>query len=527
MRSSNHWLALLRWTTAALSLVAANAALADKPNRAEATAPTTWTTWAGDLNGNRNAAGETLLSPATVGGLQPLFKLTTGGDVSATPTVDSAAVYVPDWSGNLFKLDRRSGAVIWQTKIGDYTGDERSWSRTSPAIAGPLLLLADQKGARVIAVDKYSGRKVWVRAVEDHPMIYMTNSPIVIGNTVYVGVASGEEGLLAVPGYKPTFRGSVVALDLLTGKIKWKSYTTPEGYTGAAVWGSPLSADLERGLLYFATGNNYSVPDDVMACIREAADPTAELACMSPQNYVDSIVAMKLDSGEVAWATRLGGADVWNVGCFVDIGEPCQKKVGPDYDFGQGPMLYTTEIDGQPRDLVAAGQKSGMFWALDADTGAVVWSTRVGPASALGGVMWGSATDGERVYVPLANVTNRAFLLGPEFEEVWMAGAWAALDAATGEFIWQVPASGTDPSVKFSGASALGALTVANGVVYAPSMSGDMVALDALTGKTLWKYSVNGSVACGPAVVDGVVYWGTGFDREGQPNNEFFAFGLK
>ncbi|MFB7116176.1 hypothetical protein [Streptomyces sp. NPDC056190] len=37
----------------------------------------------------------------------------------------------------------------------------------------------------------------------------------------------------------------------------------PKGYTGGAVWGSHSAVDLERGLEYVATGNNYSVPEGV------------------------------------------------------------------------------------------------------------------------------------------------------------------------------------------------------------------------------------------------------------------------
>jgi polyvinyl alcohol dehydrogenase (cytochrome) len=71
-------------------------------------------------------------------------------------------------------------------------------------------------------------------------------------------------------------------------------------------------------------------------------------------------------------------------------------------------------------------------------------------------------------------------------------------------------------------------MSVANGVVFAPSLSGDMVALDASNGKTLWKFASGGSVVDGPSIVDGVVYWGSGYGHFGigTPNNKLFAFEL-
>ena len=66
--------------------------------------------------------------------------------------------------------------------------------------------------------------------------------------------------------------------------------------------------------------------------------------------------------------------------------ENCPSPKGPDYDFGQGPALFSATIGGQARDLLGAGQKSGVYWALDRDTGTVVWQTEVGPGSVLGEV---------------------------------------------------------------------------------------------------------------------------------------------
>ncbi len=74
-------------------------------------------------------------------------------------------------------------------------------------------------------------------------------------------------------------------------------------------------------------------------------------------------------------------------------------------------------------------------------------------------------------------------------------------------------------------------MTVANGVVYVGSMAAgqgknNMYALDAKTGKILWKFNSGGSVVAGAAVVNGTVYWGSGYrryDPTTSSNNQFYA----
>ena len=76
---------------------------------------------------------------------------------------------------------------------------------------------------------------------------------------------------------------------------------------------------------------------------------------------------------------------------------------GPDYDFGSGPQFFTLGSGSKARKVVGAGQKSGDYWLMDATTGEVLWRTHAGPGSTLGGIEWGSATDGKRIYVAEAN----------------------------------------------------------------------------------------------------------------------------
>src|SRR3984893_11085079 len=115
------------------------------------------------------------VSPANVKGLAPKWVFTTGGDVSATPTVDGDAVYFPDWGGNLFAVKKDSGHLVWSHKISDYDGVAGAISRVSPAVDNDQLIIGDilsskqvHNGANVISVDRETGALRWITQVETH-----------------------------------------------------------------------------------------------------------------------------------------------------------------------------------------------------------------------------------------------------------------------------------------------------------------------------------------------------------------------
>jgi polyvinyl alcohol dehydrogenase (cytochrome) len=217
------------------------------------------------------------------------------------------------------------------------------------------------------------------------------------------------------------------------------------------------------------------------------------------------------------------GSDDWNVDCLFGLPQ-CPSSAGPDYDFGSAPNEITyRSADGGPKTIIGVGQKSGIYYALDPDTGATLWQAQVGPGSALGGLEWGSASDGQRIYVAIANLYGIPY--GPTYSI--NAGSWAALDPATGAILWQV----ADPN----GAIDIGPMAVSNGVVYGSSMAGtdtaqNMFALDAGTGNTLWSFAAGASVNAGATIVNDSVYWGAGYTHLHFPGqtgiNKFYAFSL-
>jgi len=475
-----------------------------------------------NLGNTWSQPAEYSISPANVSGLSPKWVFTTGGDVSATPTVDGDAVYFPDWDGNLFAVRKDSGKLIWSHKISDYDGVDGAISRVSPAVDGNQLIIGDilsrnkvHNGANVMSVDRETGTLRWMTQVENHPAAIITGSPVIFDGVVYIGVSSSEEGLALDPTYPCcSFRGSIVALDAKNGAMLWKTFDMPDnggqpgGYSGGAIW-QPPAIDPKRGTLFIGTGNNYTAPADVEAC--QIATPAAD--CTAADDFFDTAFALDLKTGQIKWAKRLQGFDVWTVACHTPTGPKanCPVPSSPDFDLGgSGPNLLG--------NIVGFGQKSGIYWALNPDNGNIVWSTPVGPGASFGGIEWGTATDGQRIYVAIANSDHLPYTLVSGQQITW--GSWSALDVATGKILWQT----ADPT---AGTIDRGSVSVANGVMYAGSNSGQMYAMDSTTGKILWNFASGGSVIDGPSIVDGVLYWGSGYRNiAGTGNNKVYAFTL-
>jgi polyvinyl alcohol dehydrogenase (cytochrome) len=351
---------------------------------------------------------------------------------------------------------------------------------------------------------------------------------VVHGDNLYIATSSSGGG---VP--RQIFRGSMIALDIRTGRIVWQTFVLPDnggvpgGFAGGA-FVNPPAIDVENGLLFGAAGQLYFQPASVTACLN--ADPDGwDESCFPPGAYFNSVIAFDLKTGKPRWSFRGAGPDARRLGC----GDPAPSWCPPWQNFsiwdyaGSGVNVFSIGHGRHSRTIAGIGQKSGVYWALDAITGELVWSRLVGHGDDPGGIQWGTAVDRDQIYAAIGHVNNRAPYALPSGQMI-TGGSWAALDPATGEIQWQTPdpQGATDPR----GAPDLGALTVANGVLYAGSMAHDgdqMYALDTSTGEILWRFPAGGSVVAGPAVVDGTVFWGSGYARTGGVgNDQFYAFSL-
>jgi polyvinyl alcohol dehydrogenase (cytochrome) len=512
-----------------------------------------WKMFGQNVCNTRSVSDSGPLSPRTASKLAVKWTFQAAGDISATPAIDGNDLYVPDWGGMLNKIDTRTGKVDWSVSVGAVIAGSDAGagandapapivSRDTPIVTQDSVIFGVNRGgsiggfgslAIVAALDRQTGALKWQTQVDAHPTAHITSSPVLHGTTVYVGVASDEEFYAALPAIANvpypccSFRGSVVALNAATGQVLWKTYTiedgtyflsdgkTPSGFAGAAVWSSP-TIDRGRGSLYVTTGNNYSEPSG------EGTLPAGD--------HIESVLSLDLKTGAIKWAQRMspGAGDVWNLLTFLVNGP---SSGGPDWDFGSSAILFSTSINGVTRNVLGAGQKSGVYWALDPDTGNVLWNTPVGPGGHLGGIHWGSAVDEKNVYVPVNDETGVAYTLGgsgAESGQQTSVGSWAALDPSTGSIKWQV--ANPTMTAPLAGTSVNGPVSAANGVLFGGSMDakGTMFAFDGKTGAVLWSFQSGATVYGGPAIANGTVYWGNGYPagrlKFGTPGGTLYAF---
>jgi polyvinyl alcohol dehydrogenase (cytochrome) len=270
------------------------------------------------------------------------------------------------------------------------------------------------------------------------------------------------------------------------------------------------------------------VPQPVADCVAAAGTDSAKAACSAADNYFDSVLAIELKTGRIRWVNRVISYDTWTVACLPleGIVGICPSPHGPDHDFAQAPALFKVRMnDGGQVELVGAGQKSGEYRTFNPDTGAAVWKTNTGPGGTAGGLQWGSAVDGKRIYI--ANSNSNFIPWTPLGGELTMRGGWSALDAATGQILWQ-RADQFNPAGFGGGPS--GPVTTANGLVFGCSLdpTGHMYALNAATGAVLWSFASGGSCLSGAAISEGMLFWGSGYSNNffGTANHKLYAFAL-
>ena len=389
-------------------------------------APRVSTTYGVTNNGNRaQTAEETGLSRDDMKDLEVAWVAA----FPQTPTMRSQPVIVGDTifiaatdAGRLYALDTNSGCVKWS-----YVSDMTLRSSLSFAEAtdhSPAAIIMGDAAGFVHAVDAKTGRKLWVSEARLNEYNRITGAPVVHDGKVFAPVSAIEVNYAGQDDYQCCKgQGAVVAFDLATGKKVWtgktmepaqptrlgRTGTQQWGPSGAIIWSTPI-VDPARNVIYAGTGENTSWP---------ATDTS------------DSIIAYDMNTGDRRWVFQATKSDIWNYACgrrAANCDWPGEYH-SPDHDFGATSMLIKRQ-DGS--ELVIAGQKSGVVWALNPDNGQLVWSNKVGRGSANGGVHWGMAFDGTRIFVP-NNDSNRP--AAPDENPAWGPGI-NAVNAMTGEIEW-------------------------------------------------------------------------------------------
>jgi polyvinyl alcohol dehydrogenase (cytochrome) len=498
-----------------------------------------WNGWSTSLTNSRfQDAASAGLAASDVPKLKLKWAFNLGDVTTARsqPAVVGGRVFIATATGAVYSLDADTGCTRWGYQAG--TGGVRSGLTVGEANGAAAIFFGDM-GANIYALNAQTGELIWKVRPVDHFASMATATPRYYKGVIYQPFSSFEEIMGPDPKYGCcTFRGSVVALDASTGKKIWQTFTVLEaakptrknpagtqqfGPSGAAVWSTP-TIDEQLGVLYAATGDNYSDP---------------------PSNTSDAILAIQLKTGELLWSKQLTENDAFNTACGSSQPGNCPEAKGPDYDFGQPPILVN--LGGGKRALVI-GQKSGMVHAVDPDQkGEILWQTRAGEGSALGGSQWGSASDGQNVYVAISDISMGAVAdpKSPQGYRLTMdpkkGGGLHALDLRTGKIVWSAKpkpcaADRTDCSPAQSAA-----VTAIPGVIFSGSLDGHLRAYSVATGEVLWDAdtahefeTVNGKAArggsmdvAGPAVVNGMVFVNSGYGQwGGMPGNVLLAFSV-
>lgn len=402
-----------------------NANRCTSPQRPFALNGPSWSSWGGNgtVNVRHHPGGG--ITASNVARLRLNWAFAFPGGASSPPAVAGSRLFVPSMSGVVYSLDARTGCTHWAIDVGAPARTPIAIGRAGKALAA---FFGDNKG-RVHAVDAETGKALWTAQVEAHPMTRLTGAPVLFEGRLYVPVSSFEEA--PDPKYRCcTFRGSLVAVDAATGQTAWKSFMLDHaaepladghklGPSGVAIWHAPTIDD-KRRLIYVATGNLYT-------------DPPVETS--------NAVVALDLDTGAKRWVRQIHPHDVNVAGCWAPAptagGPNCPTNPGPDFDLG-GPAMVVTA---NGKDHLLVPSKSGDVFGLDPEAaGAILWRTQLGRGSALGGVEWGGASDGRRVYFTIGD-GNDIRLRDAAAERGPARPGLHAISLTTRALLWYTPAA--------------------------------------------------------------------------------------
>ena len=450
------------------------------------------------------------------------------------PAYGGGAIYFGSQDGTVRALDAKTGCLRWAFKAAAEvrTGIVISPWSADDADADPTLYFGDLL-ARAYAISAKTGELRWKTRVDYHRDATITAAPALAGERLFVPVSSLEVATASDPGYSCcTFRGSVLVLDARSGEQIWKSWSIDEepaeagktraGTTilapsGAPFWNTPV-VDRKRGRIYVGSGENYSSPAD---------------------GNSDAIIAFDMETGKKIWVSQQTEGDAWNAGCLIQFTSDdanCPEENGPDYDFGASPMLITLPSG---RDVVIGGQKSGAVMAIDPEGGETLWKTQVGRGGVQGGVHFGMAADGNRIYVPINDMAYPEDVTRYKFQTPPKPGLYA-LDAATGEFLWSSPAPDVCAEMQYCDPGISQAITAIPGAVIAGHMDGRLRIYAADSGEKLWELNslqdfdtvsgekTHGGSFSGPGTVvaDGMIYVNSGYGiYNHMPGNLLLAIG--
>jgi alcohol dehydrogenase (cytochrome c) len=432
----------------------------------------------------------------------------------AAPIVVDGVMFLAGWDGWVWALNAKTGVEIWRYKHAipyDVSLCCGNVNRGVAVAKGKVFFVT--ANAHVLALDATTGKRVWdktygdVRAGES-----ATLAPLIVKNMVIVGSSGGEFGV----------RGHLDAFDLDTGEHQWRCYTVPKpGEPGFETWPAEGEAwarggancwitgtfDPETNLLYVGTGNP---APDFDGGVREGDNL-----------YTDSIIAVDVDAGQIRWHYQCTPHDVWDYDSIGEciLFESDGRKLLGHFD-KNGYFFVVDRTNGSLVQITPFVDR--ITWGAITRDGRVtpkVYPDKEGepvhfyPGPA-GAKEWTHAAYSPKTglfYVPVQDIGATATRRRREFKEsipYWGAGVQVDIEDMTGS-ISAFDANGEE-KWRWRNELPMCASVLATGgdLVFAGEPSGEFNALDARTGELLWQFQCGSGHHSNPTtyMVDGRQY---------------------
>jgi polyvinyl alcohol dehydrogenase (cytochrome) len=464
-------------------------------------------------------------------------------------TIDGDDAYLATHEGHITKFSTVDCTVHWQVYLPTVLSITAASSRNTGILIphrGVIVYGLQTPGQpRLFALNLSDGSLSWLGPkLDGHPNAIITASGVYVKekHSIYLGISSTETTSAYAAGYPCcSFAGSFVRVSADDGSIVLhhgvpaKRYTTnptdfnADGVTlrfpGNAVWGSSAVIDLPRNAMLLGAGDNYKVTPEFATCVTAVqtdcgttgTDPQEQFdvkglitECVragyqrcgglynSKDNFVDSVFSLDLDSLDVNWRRQMLDYDAWNLAAFSTLTNPNRPSpLGPDSDFGQGPIGFTY----MGVDVISACQKNGYCHVFNRDTGAVVVSNQIGTGGDTGGYQWGSALDVPSGAIISTQVNSQQFPHALQNGSLIYYGSIQSINADL-QLNWEEP----DPFYTSDVASnqffdPCGAVAAGGGLAITTSLSGWVHVWDVASGARLKSFNPNvSSIGSGASI---------------------------
>jgi outer membrane protein assembly factor BamB len=492
-----------------------------------------------------------------------LWNYTAGGPVRNSPSYANGIVYAGSSDGTIFALNATTGELLWT-----YATTEQGFS--SPVIAGGVLYATGSGGtmyALATLPDEppecvadlhpatINGREItW--AWTDPKVIGFSHVMVFLDGVFQENVSAGTgtwtaRGLLPSTPYTLAVRSvgttglvnqtavtstattgslSVLSLDpagVIVGSPEFTLHVCGTGFTPSC----SVSWDGKEQVTQFEneTCLSVDVPAGLVAHSRRVTLTVMDHATAETSNAVVFFVT----DDPAAVTAREFRSDPANTGVYNDGGRRAVPSLLWTCQTGGRVTSSPAVVDG----TVYVGSQDRNLYALDAETGAVLWKydtlerndpVSSSPAVANGVVYIGGmktklhavdAYSGDLLWkyrLPIrttvrSSISSSPAVFGGTVYIGNMDGVVYAFDEVSGRLLWtySTPDSPYDLNRIFSSPA------VSDGRVFVLTYGGDLFALDATSGALLWEAGAgdDAGLYASPAVSDGIVYAGSGSGR--------------